>query len=173
MNMIRLILLTALLCPGMAAAANYRVDKQIGKGKIGPIYQLAIGANDTVCALEKNGAVTIFDAEGSVVKTLETGLQNTSAFVVDSDGNFRIFSTQTEEQKVKSGARMRTVQVPVGVESSMFDPEGKKLKTTKLAHLKSAKAAQNYRWQAGGGRPFGTGTGIHGYGIRGRDRAHR
>jgi hypothetical protein len=37
---------------------------------------------------------------------------------------------------------MRTVQMPIGVECSVFDPKGTKLKTAKLANLKSAQAAK-------------------------------
>ena len=142
MKTTRLILLAALLFPGMATAADYHVDQQIGKGRLGNISQIAIGADDTVCVLEGNGKVTVFDVDGSVSTAFETGMQNTSAIAVDSDGDFHVFSTLTEEKKVKVGARMRTIQVPIGVECSMFDSTGKELKVTKLAHLKSAKAAQ-------------------------------
>ena len=141
MKIIRLILLSALLSPVISAVSDYHVEKEIGKGQLGHIMQIAIGTDDTICALEKNGEVTIFDSEGSVTTTLETGMPNTTAFAVDADGNFHIFSTLTEEKKIKSGARMRTVQVPIGVECIVFDPEGNKLKMTPLANLKSARAA--------------------------------
>lgn len=142
MKMIRLILFTALLCPGLATMADYSADQQIGKGQLGSLSQISIGADDTVCALENSGKVTVFNADGSLVTTIETGLANTGAIAVDADGNFHIFSTLTEEKKIKSGSRMRTVQMPIGVECSVFDPKGTKLKTTKLANLKSAKAAK-------------------------------
>ncbi|MCK4563622.1 MAG: hypothetical protein KAU94_02975 [Verrucomicrobia bacterium] len=142
MKMTSSILCTALLLSGASALANYRVDGHIGKGKIGPVSQIAIGAGDTLCALENNGKVTIFSSDGSLVSTIDTGMKNTGAMAVDSDGNLHIFSTLTEEKKVKSGARMRTVQIPIGVECGIFDASGKKLKTMKFDNLKSAKAAR-------------------------------
>ncbi len=121
MKMTSSILCTALLLSGATALAGYRVDGHIGKGKIGSVSQIAIGAGDTLCALEKNGKVTIFDPDGSLASTIDTGMKNTDAMAVDSDGNLHIFSTLTEEKKVKSGARMRTVQIPIGVECGIFD----------------------------------------------------
>ena len=47
-----------------------------------------------------------------------------------------------ETKKVKSGARMREVQVPIGVECSIFNATGEKLKSMKFDKLKSAQAAR-------------------------------
>ncbi|WP_372846258.1 hypothetical protein, partial [Pontiella sp.] len=123
-------------------ASNYHVGSQIGKGKLGTISQLAVGADDTLCALETNGKVTCFKSDGSIAGSFETGMKNTTAIAFAPDGNIHVFSTLTEVKKVKSGARMREVQVPVGVEQGIFDASGKKLKTNTLESLKSAKAAK-------------------------------
>ncbi len=136
------ILLTALILSGATANANYRIDGQIGKGKLGPISQIAIGADDTLCVLEQTGKVSIFKSDGSIASTLDTGMQNTGAIAVDSAGNIHIFSTLTKEKKIKVGARMRTVQIPIGVECGVFDASGKKLKTTQFDNLTSAKSAR-------------------------------
>ncbi|VGO22268.1 NHL repeat-containing protein [Pontiella sulfatireligans] len=136
------ILMTALLACCVAARAEYRVEGNIGKGKLGAVSQIAIGANDTLCALEMNGKITVFNPDGTVASTLDTGLENTEALAVSADGSLYVLSTLTETKKVKSGARMRTVQVPVGVECGVFDAKGKKLKTMKLDQLKSARAAR-------------------------------
>lgn len=137
-----LILYSALLLSGAVARADYQVEAQIGKGQLGTIGQIAIGAGDTLCALEKSGKVTIFTTDGSVSAAFDTGMKNTDAIAVDLEGNLHVFSTLTKEKKVKVGARMRKVQIPIGVECGVFDVSGKKLKTTKLNHLKSAKAAR-------------------------------
>ncbi|MDF7824222.1 hypothetical protein P4B35_09390 [Pontiellaceae bacterium B12227] len=122
--------------------AGYKVEGQIGKGRLSTISHLAIGANDTLCALEKSGKITCFDAKGTVVSEINTGMQNTTAIAVAPDQTIRVFSTLTETKKVKSGARMRTVNVPIGVEEGIFDFSGKKISSRKLPHLKSAQAAK-------------------------------
>ncbi len=130
-----------LLCSTWAGAA-YHVAGQIGTGQIGHVSQLAIGADDTLCVLESNGKVTFFNPDGSLASTLETGMANTDAIAVDAQGNIHIFSTLTQSKKVKVGARMRTVQVPIGVRCAVFDRSGKKIKTRDFKNLKSAKAAR-------------------------------
>lgn len=137
-----LILLAALLLGGATAHAKYHIDGNIGEGDIGPVSQIAIGAGDTLCVLEKTGKVTLFNPDGSLATTIHTGMKNTEAIAVDSEGNLYILSTLTKEKKVKIGARMRTVQIPIGVECGIFDPSGKKLKTMTFDKLKSARAAQ-------------------------------
>lgn len=142
MKIFHLILLIAWLCPGLAVMADYRVDQQIGKGQLGPISQISIGADDTVCVLENDGKVTLFNTDGSLVTAFETGMSNTDAIAVDAAGNLHIFSTLTEEKKMKVGARMRKIQVPIGVECNVFEPAGEKMKTIEFPNLKSAKAAK-------------------------------
>ena len=126
----------------MTATANYRVDGQIGKGQLGQISQIAIGANDTLCVLENNGKVSIFNSDGSAAGTIDTGMKNTDAIATDPNGKIHILSTLTKTKKVKVGARMRKVHIPIGVECGVFDASGNKLKTMKLDNLKSAKAAR-------------------------------
>ena len=134
-------LFTALLLSGMASA-SYRVEREIGKGQLGPISQIAIGAGDTLCVLENKGKVTIFNPDGSLAATIDTGMKNTDAIATSPDGKIHVLSTLTKTKKVKVGARMRKVNIPIGVEYSVFDASGKKLKTMKLDKLKSAKAAR-------------------------------
>jgi hypothetical protein len=137
-----LILFAALLfCAGWTKAA-YHVALQIGKDQIGHVNQLAIGADDTLCVLENNGKVTLFNPDGSLISVLETGMANTGAIATDAQGNIHVFSTLTKTKKVKMGARMRKVQIPVGVQCGVFDPSGKKIKTIEYKNLKSAKAAR-------------------------------
>ena len=130
-----------LLCTTWVKAA-YHVTLQIGKDQIGHVNQLAIGAGDTLCVLENNGKVTIFNPDGSLASTLETGMKNTGAIATDAQGNIHVFSTLTKSKKVKVGARMRKVQVPIGVQCAVFSPAGEKIKTMELKNLKSAKAAK-------------------------------
>ncbi len=137
-----LILCTTLLLSGAAALAGYQVEAQIGKGQLGQISQIAIGVDDTLCVLEKNGTVSIFNPDGSLASTIDTGMQNTDAIATAPSGEIHVFSTLTKTKKVKVGARMRTVHIPIGVEWSVFDPSGEKLKTMKLDNLKSARAAR-------------------------------
>lgn len=142
MRCFRRVVLTVLFSTVLTAGAEYRVDRQIGKGEINGVSQIAIGADDTVYALERSGKITAFNPDGSVVTAFSTGLSNTEAIAVDSDGNLHVFSTLTEEKKVKVGARLRTMQIPIGVECAVFDPAGTRLNTVKYPNLKSAKAAK-------------------------------
>jgi hypothetical protein len=134
-------ILATLIC-GTALASDYKVDSQIGKGQLGIISQLAVGANDTVYALENGGKIMAFKPDGSLAATLETGMKNTDAIAMAPSGHIYVFATLTEEKKVKVGARMRTIQIPIGVECGVFDATGKKLKSFTLDQLKSAKAAR-------------------------------
>lgn len=142
MNKSYLALLASLIVFGATASANYHVAGNLGKGDLGTVSQLAIGPDDTVYALEKNGKVTAFNSDGTIATAFETGLANTEAIAISANGNIHILSTLTEVKKVKSGARMRKVHVPVGVECGVFDTAGKKLNTLKFDKLKSAKAAR-------------------------------
>lgn len=137
----RLIPCLFLLFCGTSARADYRVAGSIGQGQLGQISQLAIDADDRVCALENNGKITIFNGDGSVAATIETGLANTDAMAVAPDGRIHVLSTLTETKKVKSGARMKEIQIPIGVECGVFDPAGAPLKTIRLGNLKSAASA--------------------------------
>lgn len=125
-----------------AQASGYTVKGQIGKDQLASISHLAIGANDTLLALDHSGKIVAFDAKGALISTINTGMQNTTAIAVAPDQTIHVFSTLTETKKVKSGARMREVRVPVGVEEGIFDLAGKKVSSRKLPHLKSAQAAK-------------------------------
>jgi len=150
MKNIGLVLCTTLLLSGATAKVasdkkpvktDYRVGGQLGKGQLGRISQITMGVDDTLHVLASNGKVMSFDADGALATTIETGMENTTAIAVSPDGNIHVFSTLTETKKVKSGARMRTVNIPIGVERGTFDPAGKSLGTKVLDNLKSAKAA--------------------------------
>jgi len=142
MKALRFILFSILIGHVTAATENYRIDGQIGKDQLGPYTQIAIGAGDTLYVLDGNGKITRFNPDGSTAGTLETGMKNTEAFAPTPDGKLYVFSTLTKEKKVKIGARMRKVQIPIGVECGIFDASGTKLKTLQLNHLKSARAAR-------------------------------
>ena len=151
MKYLGLILCTALLLSETTAKVDseeatgkkdYRASGQIGKGQLGNISQVTMGANDILYALESNGKVSAFDADGERVTTIETGMENTTAIAVSGDGNIHVFSTLTETKKVKSGARMREMKMPIGVECGTFDPAGKPIGKKVLNNLKSAKAAR-------------------------------
>jgi hypothetical protein len=135
--------LSAVITLGLQAfGSNYKVERQIGKGYVSHIRQLAIGADDTLLVLDNAGKVFSFDSEGALLSTIDTGMQNTTAIATAPDGSIHVFSTLTEMKKVKSGARMRQVHVPIGVEHGIFDATGKKLKTSQMEKLKSAQAAK-------------------------------
>ncbi|MDH3981824.1 MAG: hypothetical protein OES84_02865 [Kiritimatiellaceae bacterium] len=135
-------LLFVLLFSVSAFASGYKIDRQIGKDKLGMISHLAIGTDDILYALENDGRIICFNDDGSICGTIETGMKNTTAIATAANGEIHVFSTLTTIKKVKHGARMRTIHVPVGVECSVFDASGKKLKTIRLEKLKSAQAAK-------------------------------
>jgi hypothetical protein len=123
-------------------AAGYKVENQLGKGQIGNISQLAIGQNNTLLALESNGKITCFPADGTKAGVIDTGAGNATALAVNAEGKIHLLSTLTKTSKIKVGARMREVEVPVGVEIGIFDPTGSKLGSQTLEPLKSAHAAR-------------------------------
>ncbi|WP_372795178.1 hypothetical protein [Pontiella sp.] len=131
-----------ILWTAASQASEYKVEKQIGRGNLGQISQLAVSPDDTLLVLDNNGKVSRFKADGSAAGSFESGMVNTTALAVSDDGLIYVFSTLSETKKVKSGARMREIQIPVGVEYSVFDAAGNKQLTRKLDQLKSAKTAK-------------------------------
>lgn len=128
---------------GMVAHVHaYKVERQIGKGQLGHISHLAIGNNDTVTALGNDGKVFTFSGNGAYLNSFDTGLRNTTAIATAPSGEIYVFSTLTDTKKVKMGARLREVHVPVGVEMGVYSPIGAKLRGAKLDNLKSAQAAK-------------------------------
>ena len=127
---------------GLGAKANYHVTQQIGAGVLKKISQIAIGADDSIYALEKSGKVTLFSPSGDLIRSFNVGFNNTEAITISPDGEVYILSTLTKKKKVKVGARMRTVQIPTGVQCIVFDAQGKKIKSFELKNLKSAKTAR-------------------------------
>ena len=133
--------LLLLVSVGVAQGA-YRVASKIGAGKLNHMSQIATGKDDVVAALEEGGRLLLFLPDGKLKKTLDTGMKNTGALAVDDAGNWCVFSTLTQKRKVKVGARIRTVQSPVGVRCKVFSPEGKELEDRSFKNLKSARAAR-------------------------------
>lgn len=138
-----LMLATAtVLCGAVMAAGPYEVAGEIGRDKLGVISHLEVLPGDVICALELNGKITCFLGDGSVKSAMDTGMNNTTAMAVAPNGEIYVFSTLTETKKVKTGARMREVQMSVGVQYMIFSADGKQLKSARLENVKSAKAAK-------------------------------
>ena len=142
MKRISVLLGILLLASVGVAQGAYRVSSKIGTGKLKHMSQIAVGKDDVVGALEEGGRLLFFSPEGELKKTLDTGMKNTGALAVDDAGNWCVFSTLTKKRKVKVGARIRTVQSPVGVRCKVFSPEGKELEEREFKNLKSARAAR-------------------------------
>ncbi len=99
MKKIIITLLIPLLACSTTVFANYHVDSQIGKGALGPVSQLAVGANDSLCALENSGKVTVFKPDSTIEQTIETGMANTDAIAISADGTIYVLSTLTEMKR--------------------------------------------------------------------------
>lgn len=119
-------------------AAGYKVGDHFGKG---PFKQLVVGADDALCALGTDGNITIYKNDGTVASSIKTGLPDAGAFAIAPDGTFHVFTTITETKKIKSGARMIKVKVPVGVDCTVFNSSGKRLKHMKIDGLQSVTSA--------------------------------
>ncbi|MEN7973368.1 MAG: hypothetical protein ABFR47_05990, partial [Verrucomicrobiota bacterium] len=128
--------------PLTAAKAGYRISGQIGKGQLGPISHIATDKEGRLYALESNGKMTVFNGDGSLAAAIETGMKNTTAIAVSADGGIHVFSTLVKIKKVKMGARMKKVSIPIGVECGTFDLEGKPQGKKLFENLKSAKCAR-------------------------------
>lgn len=122
-----------------AIATDYKVEGHFGKGQF---KQLAICADDSLAGLDGDGNIVIFKSDGTVATTVTTGLSNSEAFTIAPDGDFLVFSNVNETRKVKSGARMIEVNVPIGVEYTVFDASGQKQSINKLDGLQSVKTAR-------------------------------
>ena len=134
-----LIIAVTLLFATAVCAADYKVDGNFGKGQF---IQLAVDANDTLHALDSAGKIVQFKSDGTVASTLDTKVAKAVAFAPAPDGTFLVFANITESKKVKSGARMVKVDIPVGVECTVFDASGQQLEKTKIDGLKSVKTAR-------------------------------
>ena len=139
MKAVRLIIATTLLLAAATYAADYNVDGNFSKGEF---IQLAVDSNDALYALDSAGTITRFKSDGSVEASISTEVAKAGAFALASDGTFLVFSNITEMKKVKSGARMVKVDVPIGVECTVFDASGQQLKKSKIDCLKSVKTAR-------------------------------
>ena len=139
MKTIQLIIAATLLLSGASYAADYKVGGNFGKGQF---TQLAIGSNDALYALDSAGKIVCFKSDGSEESSISTDVAKAGAFAIAPDGTFLVFSNITEMKKVKSGARMVKVDVPIGVECHVFDASGQPLKKAKIDGLKSVKTAR-------------------------------
>lgn len=139
MRAVQLIIATGLLLCTAAHAADYKVDGSFGKGQF---IQLAIDSNDALCAMDAAGTISCFKSDGTVGSSISTKVDKAGAFALAPDGTFLVFANITESKKVKSGARMVKVDIPIGVECTVFDASGQQLKKTKIECLKSIKTAR-------------------------------
>ena len=139
MKAVHLIIATTLLLAAATYAADYNVDGNFSKGEF---IQLAVDSNDTLHALDAAGKITLFKSDGTVESSISTEMNGAGAFAIAPDGTFLVFSNITEVKKVKSGARMVKVNVPIGVECTVFDAAGQQQKTSKIDGLKSVKTAR-------------------------------
>lgn len=139
MKTTNLIIATSILLAATIHAAEYKVDGNFGKGRF---IQLAINSNDSLCAMDSDGNIVLFKNDGTVESSIRTNVKNASAFTIAPDGALLVFCNITEKKKVKSGARMVNIDVPVGVECTAFDAAGQQQKTSKIAYLKSVKTAR-------------------------------
>jgi len=123
------------------AAESYHVAGKVGTDRNRSVAQLAITTNNILCVLEHTGTVTLFAADGSLIRTFSTGLKATEAMAVAPDGNLYVLETLMKKKKIKVRARMRTINVPNGVNCILFDLSGKRLMSLRLDGLMSAQAA--------------------------------
>ncbi|MBN2162695.1 MAG: hypothetical protein JXR25_07745 [Pontiellaceae bacterium] len=139
MKLFKWITFSVSLLSASAFAQDYTVEGNIGKGQF---KQLAIAPGDLICGLNTSGEVVIYKADGSEEKIIKTGLNGAEALAVSPNGSFHVFSNIVESKKVKSGARMVSVNVPVGVQDTVFDANGVKADSYVLNMLKSVKTAR-------------------------------
>jgi hypothetical protein len=139
MKAVQLIIAAALLLGAGACAAEYKVHGNFGKGHF---IQLAIDSNDVLYALDSAGNIFCFKSDGTVESSISTKVDKAGALALAPDGTFLVFSNITETKKVKSGARMLNIDVPIGVECTAFDASGQQLKKSKLDFLKSVKTVR-------------------------------
>ena len=142
MKLFKWITISVSLLSAAAFAQDYTVGGNIGKGQF---KQLAIAPGDLVCGLSSDGNIMVYKADGSIEKTIKTGLGATEAMAVSPNGTFYVFSNIVETKKVKSGARMVSVNVPTGVQVTTFDALGVKTDSYVLDMLKSVKTARVIR----------------------------
>jgi len=128
------------LC-SVEADVEYHVSGKVGTDRKRAVAQLAVTTNNILCVLEHTGTVTLFAADGSLIRSFSTGLKTTEAMAVAPDGNLYVLETLMKQKKIKVRARMRTINVPDGVNCVLFDLSGKRISSLRLKGLMSAQAA--------------------------------
>jgi len=126
-----------------APLRNYSVDKAFSGAGYPDMVYLASLKNDNICALRKDGVVSIINPKGikaSDFKSEITGIP--SAIAVDESDNIYVFGTITEVRNIEIRGKTTKVETPLKVECAVFNIKGEKIKSIDLKGIITATGAR-------------------------------
>lgn len=121
----------------------YSVDKTFkGAGYLDMVY-LASLQNDNICALGKDGVVSIFNPKGIKASDFKSEINGIpSAIAVDKLDNIYVFSTITEIRDIETRGKKMKVETPLKVECAVFNVKGERIKLIDLKNIITATGAR-------------------------------
>lgn len=126
-----------------APEMSYSVDKTFTGTGYKDMTYLATLSNDNLCALRKDGVVTIINSEGGKVGEFKSEINgNPSAIAVDESENVYVFGSISENRSSQSRGKTTQVETPVKVECLVFDSKGGKIRAIELADIVTATGAR-------------------------------
>jgi len=126
-----------------APEMSYTVDKTYTGAGYKNMTYLATLPNDNICALRKDGVVTIINPKGGKVGEFKTEVKGKpSAIAVDESENIYVFGSISENKNEESRGRKYQVETPVKVECLVFDAKGAKVRAVELAGVVTATGAR-------------------------------
>jgi len=126
-----------------APEMSYAVDKTYTGAGYKDMTYLATLPNDNICALRKDGVVTIINPKGGKVGEFKTEVKgNPSAIAADESGNIYVFGSISEKKSEESRGRKFEVMTPIKVECLVFDAKGAKVRAVELAGVVTATGAR-------------------------------
>ena len=122
---------------------EYKVDTKFAGQKHANIIYLATINRNNVCALKKDGTISIIDANGKEISNFKTELQGKpSSIATDTDNKIYVLASITKTETKTVRGKEKKVQVPAGVECVILDNKGTKLNRLEFKNLKTATGAR-------------------------------
>jgi hypothetical protein len=127
-----------------ATDSDFAVDKSFAGKDFKDMVYLASFQNDNICALRKDGVISMIDPKGGKISEFKSKLKATpTAIAIDqSNGNIYVLGTIIETKEKKIRGKMYKIDEPLGVECLVYDNKGTELRSLKLDDLKTATGAK-------------------------------
>jgi hypothetical protein len=122
---------------------EYKVDDKFAGEKHNGIKYLATLNGSDICAVKKDGTVSIINSKGKETKSFKTELKgNPTSIATDSDNKIYVLATLTETTTKKIRGKEKKINKQVGVECLIYSSTGKKLNRVELKGIVTATGAR-------------------------------